>query len=81
MAALAPARDLSLEAARREERQIWFADGWRNATVWSRLDLPVGALIEGPAALEQPDATTIIDPGMTGRVDDLGNIVIERASE
>ena len=81
MEALAPAGDLSLEAARRDVRQIWFADGWRNATVWSRLDLPVGALIEGPAALEQPDATTIIDPGLTGRVDDLGNIIIERASE
>jgi N-methylhydantoinase A len=27
--------------------------------------------------LEQPDATTVVDPGLTGRVDALGNVVIE----
>ena len=31
--------------------------------VWSRLALPAGAAIEGPAILEQPDATTVIEPG------------------
>ena len=51
---------------------------WREAAIWSRLDLPAGARIEGPAVLEQPDATIVIEPGMAGRVDDLGNLIVER---
>ena len=80
LAALAPAPGLSREAARRGTRPVWFAGGWREATIWSRLDLPVGAVVEGPAVLEQPDATTVIDPGLAARVDRLGNLVIERVS-
>jgi N-methylhydantoinase A len=29
--------------------------------------------------LEQPDATTVLDPGLAARVDALGNLIIERA--
>jgi hypothetical protein len=29
--------------------------------------------------IEQPDATIFIEPGLRGRVDRLGNIVVERA--
>jgi N-methylhydantoinase A len=79
LAALAPAAELTLEGARRGARPVWFAGGWREARVWSRLELPVGAVVEGPAVLEQPDATTVIDPGLRARVDALGNIIIERA--
>jgi N-methylhydantoinase A len=75
----APDAGLSLEQARREPRPVWFAGGWRDASVWSRLDLPAGTTIEGPAILEQPDATIVIEPGMTGRVDKLGNLIVERA--
>jgi hypothetical protein len=28
--------------------------------------------------LEQPDATIFIDPGLRGRVDYLGNVIVER---
>ena len=42
------------------------------------LKLPVGAVIPGPAILEQADATTFIDPGLAGRVDDYGNVIVER---
>ncbi|WP_460449514.1 hydantoinase/oxoprolinase family protein [Alsobacter sp. SYSU BS001988] len=79
LGALAPAADLTLEGARLGARPVWFAGGWREASVWARLDLPVGAVVDGPAVLEQPDATTVIDPGLRARVDKLGNIVIERA--
>jgi N-methylhydantoinase A len=80
MTALAPRADLSLEAARLGERPVWFTGGWRKTAIWSRLDLPIDAIIDGPAVLEQPDATTIIDPGLVGRIDNLGNVLIERAS-
>ena len=50
-----------------------------DTSVWSRLALPAGATIEGPAILEQPDATTVIEPGHVGRVDALGNVIVEPA--
>jgi N-methylhydantoinase A len=81
LTALAPRADLPVEEARLGERPVWFAGGWRNATIWSRLDLPIGAMVTGPAVLEQPDATTVIDPGLAGRVDRFGNVVIERAPQ
>ncbi len=75
--ALAPVGG-SMEAARRGERPVWFDGGWKTAAIWDRLALPVGAVVEGPAILEQPDATTVLDPGLTARVDDFGNLMVER---
>jgi N-methylhydantoinase A len=75
----APRSDASLEGARRGSRRVWFDGGWRDTTVWSRLDLPAMARIEGPAILEQPDATTVIEPGLSGRSDRLGNLIVEPA--
>jgi N-methylhydantoinase A len=60
-------------------RRVWFDGGWRDTRIYPRLDLPVDTLIEGPAILEQPDATTVIEPGLRGRVDRLGNLIVERA--
>ena len=37
------------------------------------------ATIAGPAILEQPDATTVIEPGLAGRIDKLGNLIVEPA--
>jgi len=48
------------------------------APVYRRLDLPQGAEIAGPALLEQPDTTIFIDPGLVGRTDRFGNIIITR---
>ena len=78
LSALAPGADASLAAADRGTRPVWFG-GWHTATVHDRLALPVGAEIPGPAILEQPDATTVIDPGLVARVDRLGNVVVTRA--
>lgn len=78
LAALKPGDSASLESAALESRQVWFDGGWLETTVWKRLSLPVGASIKGPAILEQPDATIVIDPGLVGEVDDHGNLVIGR---
>lgn len=78
LAALAPPPGATRESAARGTRPIWFGTGWQDARIWSRLDLPIGAILEGPAVLEQPDATTIVDPGLTARVDTLGNAILER---
>ena len=66
--------------AERGERPVWFAGKWHATRVWSRLDLPAGAVIESPAILEQPDATVFIEPGLRGRVDTLGNVIVERSA-
>jgi N-methylhydantoinase A len=78
LAALKPAPGLVLEAARRGTRSVWFAGSWLTSTLWSRLDLPCGAVVEGPAVIEQSDATTLVDPGHVAQVDQLGNLIVGR---
>jgi N-methylhydantoinase A len=75
---MAPPPDATLAAAARPPRRIW-VEGWHEARVFDRLALPVGAVIEGPAVLEQPDGTILIEPGLAGRVDRFGNLLLERA--
>ncbi|HTJ93803.1 MAG TPA: hydantoinase/oxoprolinase family protein, partial [Pararobbsia sp.] len=59
--------------------QAVFHDGkWWDAVRYARLDLPVGATVEGPAILEQADTTIWLEPGFSGRVDPLGNLLITR---
>ncbi len=77
--ALAPRGAGSLEAARTGSRPVWFAGGWHDTAIYARLDLPVGAVVHGPAILEQPDATTLVDPDLKASVDPLGNVIVERA--
>jgi N-methylhydantoinase A len=76
----APGPAASLAKAARGSRQVWFDGGWRETPIWSRLDLPAGAVVEAPAVLEQPDATTVIEPGLAGRIDPLGNLIVEPTS-
>ncbi|MFN3448426.1 MAG: hydantoinase/oxoprolinase family protein [Roseococcus sp.] len=76
---LAPGPEASLAAAGRGARPVWFEGAWRETPILARLALPAGAVIEGPAILEQPDATIVVEPGLSARVDALGNLVIERA--
>src|SRR5947199_7522864 len=62
----APDASASLDKAKMGARKVWFDGGFRDTTIWSRLALPPGTVIEGPAILEQPDATTVIEPGHVG---------------
>ena len=78
LAALAPPASARVEHAVRGTRPVWFDGAWHDATIWDRLGLPVGALVAGPAVLEQSDSTTVIDPGLTARVDRFGNLIVER---
>ncbi len=78
LALLAPGGEASMAAAARGTRPVWFG-GWHDTSVHDRLLLPVGAVVPGPAVLEQPDATTVVDPGLQARVDPFGNVIIERA--
>ncbi len=65
------------------EIQAWFAAGHsavRSATaVYHRATLSPGARIRGPAIIEQPDSTIVIEPGFDAGVDVHGNVVITGA--
>jgi N-methylhydantoinase A len=77
LAVLRPAGG-SVAAARTGTRPVWFDGRWHDTAIYDRLALPCGAIVPGPAILEQPDATTWIDPDLSGTVDDLGNLVLTR---
>jgi N-methylhydantoinase A len=51
-----------------------------DAAVYDRAALAVGEGFKGPAIIEQDDTTTLVSPGWHGRVDRLGNLVLERTS-
>ena len=54
-----------------------YADGrWQTATVYARDRLRPDDRIEGPAVVQQIDATTVIEPGSTAVVDKIGNLRI-----
>jgi N-methylhydantoinase A len=60
--------------ARIGEREI-YADGrWQTAAVYARDRLRPGDRIEGPAVVQQVDATTVIEPGAAAVVDKIGNL-------
>jgi N-methylhydantoinase A len=73
---LAPAPGGSIAAAQRGTRRIYVDGGFAAAPVYARLELPAGAVVAGPAMLEQPDTTIFIDPGLAGSVDRFGNVVL-----
>lgn len=58
---------------------VYHAGQWHDAVRYARLDLPVGARVDGPAILEQADTTIWIEPGFFGSVDALGNLLVSRS--
>ena len=70
-------RAASAEDCHLADQQIFAGGQWHDGTIVDRLRLPAGAVVDGPCLLVQPDATIYVDPGLSARVDDLGNIIIE----
>jgi len=66
----------TLKAAQSSQRRVWFADGWHQTPIYARDRLPLDAVFEGPAILEQLDCTTVVEPGDKVRQDKLGNLLI-----
>jgi len=62
-------------------RDVWMpeASGFVPCPVYDRDRLQPGHQIQGPAIVEQMDATTVILPGMTGRVEPYANLILEAA--
>src|SRR5881409_1499255 len=70
-------RHLPGPAGELARREVYFgADhGWRRTPILRRADL--ADVVEGPAIVEEYDATCLIPPSAAGRLDAYGNIVIE----
>jgi N-methylhydantoinase A len=65
--------------ARTRRRDVWFArTGFVPADVHWRNGLAAGTAITGPAIIEALDSTTVIPPGWTGQIDELGYIRLTR---
>lgn len=60
-------------------REVWLpeAGGFVACPIYDREKLDAGNRIAGPAIVEQMDATTVILPGMTGRVEPYLNLILE----
>jgi N-methylhydantoinase A len=75
-----PAAPRPIALAGKGRRTVHFdASAATQATIYERDRLEVGASIAGPAIVEQFDATTVIPPGWTARVDGLRNLILEKA--
>ena len=57
-------------------RDVWFDGAYHATPVYRRDDLAEGHTVNGPAIVQQPDSTIVIDPGAVARVDRLGNLII-----
>ena len=70
------------ETARKGERQAWFADlGWTACPIYERERLPIGAVVRGPAIVEQVDSTTVVHPGHWLEVDPYANLLLRVGAE
>jgi N-methylhydantoinase A len=72
---LDPARAAATLAGAETGRRALWADGrFVEAVIYDRERLPRDATFQGPAIVEQIDATTVIEPGVQARVDVQGNL-------
>ncbi len=73
-----PALARRAAATRPPRRRVHFPGaGWTMCPCVDRERLGVGAVVTGPAIVEQPDTTTVVPPGHRARVDRVGNLVIQ----
>jgi N-methylhydantoinase A len=61
-------------------REVYFAEagGYVDCPIYDRYGLGAGARLAGPAVVEEFDSTTVVHPGYGLRVDEHGNLIIER---
>jgi N-methylhydantoinase A len=75
--AVAGGEEQSEGDARRGTRPVYLEGRWQDTAIFDRDRLRAGDEIAGPAIVEQTDSTTVLHPGMLGRVDEHRNIIID----
>ncbi|HEX6207553.1 MAG TPA: hydantoinase/oxoprolinase family protein [Actinomycetota bacterium] len=84
---MGPEPQLDVRARRRADtarpalkgrRRVWFLESGRfvSANVYDRYALGPGDVVKGPAVVEERESTAVIGPGSTGRVDEVGTLVV-----
>ncbi len=61
-----------------ETRPVRFEGRFIETQVYKRDKVPVDSSFRGPVIFEELGSTTIVRPGWTARVDDIGNLILER---
>jgi len=63
-------------------RPVYFREtGWQDTPVYEREHLTPGATFQGPAIVEEREATTVVTPDVTAVVDAAGNLVLTYNTE
>ena len=77
---LSPTSNGDWEAAKRSVRQGFSKarNGYIEIPVYERSKAPVGVPLDGPAVIEQYDATLVIEPGWYAQLEGLGQIRVAR---
>jgi N-methylhydantoinase A len=74
-----PVRQGAPKGMIKERRRVYFTrEGWQDTPVYDRDTLFAGAKLEGPALIEEKAAAALVGTGQTLRVDEYGNLIIER---
>lgn len=79
--ALAPLAKATGEATAKGNRPVYFAEreGFVDCPVYDRYALGAGAVVQGPAIVEEIDSTTVVHPQYQVRVDEVGQMVLTAA--
>jgi N-methylhydantoinase A len=65
----------SVQVEPRGTRRVYTeADGWQEWPSYARASLPPGAALAGPALVDEPGTTTVVEPGDHLTVDEYGNL-------
>ena len=59
-----------------DDRKVYYQGSFIDSPVYLRHSLGAGAIIAGPAIIEQEDSTIWVVPGWTAKVDGIGNLQI-----
>ncbi|HXT90703.1 MAG TPA: hydantoinase B/oxoprolinase family protein [Trebonia sp.] len=55
-------------------------DGWTDASLYERTAIGSGDVVPGPAIIAESNSTTVIEPGWTATINDLGHLVLLRTA-
>jgi N-methylhydantoinase A len=67
-----------IERARVGHRQVYFETQFVATPIYARQRLQPGDCLDGPAIVEEFGSTTVVFPGLLGRVDDYGNLLLAK---
>jgi 5-oxoprolinase (ATP-hydrolysing) len=76
-----PEIETSAKAEPAGKGKMWIADQWRDVSVYIREQLCSSTTIDGPAIVAEANATTVIDDGWSGMVNNKGHLLLEQHRE